>query len=377
MKIINRRYLAVLLTVCMIIGGWSASPDAARAATFAEINQDSVFLKQPGGSSLCTLVAAAMMVRRGAMMNGNENWASISTDMMRSAAWVEGTGLKWNFVCGGMTVAHGAFSGSASDLQAKLAEHPEGIVLYKQKTDQQHAILVTDYTDGVFYCADPSGAVAAGRIPLSDASIKIEDANFIWYISDPVLYLTDDSGKQIPHVVDTAKPDSTPKPTATARPAATAGPKVTSATKPKTTTKPKETSEAKPGTTTKPKKNAETKPKTTAKPKADGKEWESKSNGKVTVPGKVKGVKVTNKKKKTLTITWEKTSGAKGYQVRFATTRKIPKGSAFVNLTGHRAALTDLKKGSVFYVKVRAYKLKGKKKVFGAYSGIQKGKVKK
>ena len=97
----------------------------------------------------------------------------------------------------------------------------------------------------------------------------------------------------------------------------------------------------------------------------------------MTVPGKVKGVKVTNKKKKTLTITWEKTSGAKGYQVRFAATRKIPKGSAFVNLTGHRAALTDLKKGSVFYVKVRAYKLKGKKKVFGAYSGIQKGKVKK
>lgn len=373
MKTINRRYLAVILTVCVIIGGWSVSPDAARAATFAEVNQDSVFLKQPSGSSLCTLVAATMMVRRGAMMNGNENWASISTDMMRSAAWVEGTGLKWNFTCGGMTVAHDSFSGSASDLQTKLSEHPEGIVLYKQKSDQQHAILVTDYTDGVFYCADPSGAVASGRIPLSSASITIEAANYIWYVSDPVLYLTDDSGKQIPHVVDTAKPDSTPKPTAaaTVKPTATAKPKATA------TAKPKATATAKPKTTSKPKTTATTKPKTTAKPKATEKAGESKSNGKVTAPKKVKGVKVTNKKKKTLTITWEKTSGAKGYQVKFATTRKIPKGSAFVNLTGHRAALTDLKKGSVFYVKVRAYKLNGKKKVFGAYSGIQKGKVKK
>lgn len=367
MKTINRRYLAVILTACVIIGGWSAGQDTARAATFAEINQDSVFLKQPSGSSLCTLVAATMMVRRGAIMNGNENWASITTDMMRSAAWVEGTGLKWNFTCGGMTVAHDSFSGSASDLQAKLSEHPEGIVLYKQKSDQQHAILVTDYTDGVFYCADPSGAAASGRIPISSASITIEAANYIWYISDPVLYLTDDSGKQIPHVVDTAKPDSTPRPTAaaTVKPTATAKPKPTA------------TAAAKSKTTAKPKATATAKPKTTAKPKVTEKAGEPKSGEKVTAPKKVKGVKVTNKKKKTLTITWEKTSGAKGYQVKFAATKKIPKGSASVNLTGHRAVLTDLKKGSVFYVKVRAYKLNGNKKVFGAYSGTQKGKVKK
>ena len=44
---------------------------------------------------------------------------------------------------------------------------------------------------------------------------------------------------------------------------------------------------------------------------------------------------------------------------------------------GRRAALTDLSKGSVFYVKVRAYKLNGKKKVYGSYSAVKKGKVKK
>ncbi len=153
-----KRYIAVFMAACVILGGWNVQEGTAQAATFSDINQDSVFLKQPGGSNLCTLVAATMMVRRGAMMNGNDNWASISTDMMRSAAWVEGIGLKWNFTCGSVTVAHDSFSGTAADLQTKLSEHPEGIVLYKQKSDQQHAILVTDYTDGVFYCADPSGA---------------------------------------------------------------------------------------------------------------------------------------------------------------------------------------------------------------------------
>ena len=97
----------------------------------------------------------------------------------------------------------------------------------------------------------------------------------------------------------------------------------------------------------------------------------------MTAPGKVSGVAVKNNKKKTLTITWKSSKGAKGYQVRFATSKKIPKGAASVILTGHRAALTDLSRGSVFYVKVRAYKLNGKKKVFGPYSGVKKGKVKK
>lgn len=357
MKKINKRHLAVFMTICILVSGWQLQTERIQAATFSDINQDGVFLKQPSGSSLCTLVAATMLVRRGAMMNGNADWASITTDVMRSAAWVEGTGLKWNFTCGGVTVAHDSFSGSTSDLIVKLSEHPEGIVVYKQKSDQQHAILVTDYTDGVFYCADPAAGILPGRIPISSASIGIEEANYIWYVSSPDLYLTDASGNQIPHAVETPKPSaatSSPKPTATATPKPTAT------------------------ATTKPKATATAKPKTTAKPKATEKaESEDKSSEKVAAPGKVSGVSVKNNKKKTLTVTWKSTKGAKGYQIRFATTKKIPKGAAYVNLTGHRAALTDLSKGSVFYVKVRAYKLNGKKKVFGPYSGVKKGKVKK
>ena len=52
-----------------------------------------------------------------------------------------------------------------------LAEHPEGIVLYDRS--RPHAVLLTDYTDGVFYCSDPAGSVSLGRVPISAASISI------------------------------------------------------------------------------------------------------------------------------------------------------------------------------------------------------------
>ena len=62
-----------------------------------------------------------------------------------------------------------------------LAKHPEGIVLYDRR--QPHAVLLTDYTDGVFYCSDPAGSVSSGRVPISAASISIAGASCYWYIS--------------------------------------------------------------------------------------------------------------------------------------------------------------------------------------------------
>ena len=62
-----------------------------------------------------------------------------------------------------------------------LAEHPEGIVLYDRS--RPHAVLLTDYTDGVFYCSDPAGSVSLGRVPISAASISIAGASCYWYIT--------------------------------------------------------------------------------------------------------------------------------------------------------------------------------------------------
>lgn len=336
-----KRILAGSLAVMIIFGCLLGERSIlVQAATFNDINRSEVFLKQPSGSNTCTLVAATMLVRRGAMLNGNANWSGITTDVMQTAAWITGTGLKWDFNCGGITVTHGNFSGDAGDLAVLLAEHPEGIVLYKKKSDQNHAVLVTDYTDGVFYCADPSPGAQEGRIPMSSATISIEDSNYIWYVTSPDLYLTDTAGNIISH----EKVDSNSVPKATATPKATA--------KPMATVKP------------------------TATPKATATSKVAAPSKSVTAPKRVSSLAVKNNKKKTLTTSWGKVSGAKGYQVIYSTQKSFEEKNT-LSQTEKKCHLTKLTKGEVYYVKVRAYKLSGSKKVYGKCSTVKKAKVKK
>lgn len=56
-----------------------------------------------------------------------------------------------------------------------LEQHPEGIVLYDRT--QPHAVLLTDYTNGIFYCSDPAGNIGYGRIPITSSSVSIARAS--------------------------------------------------------------------------------------------------------------------------------------------------------------------------------------------------------
>lgn len=152
------------------------------AATFNDINSANMFFKQ-NTSTTCTLASAAMLVRRAALMNGNSAWSSVTEANMRSAAWTTG-GLKNSFSYAGINVSSGKLSGSKTQTVINLlSQHPEGIVLYN--FSKPHAILVTDYTNGTFYCADPSGAAPGGRIPISQATITVESGDKYWYVSSP------------------------------------------------------------------------------------------------------------------------------------------------------------------------------------------------
>ncbi len=150
--------------------------------TFSELNDDEVFLKQ-SQAHVCTLTSSTMMIRRAAMLSGNQEWKKITEASVRKTAWLEGTGLRWNFTSFGITVAQKSLS-SGNELIGLLDQHPEGIVIYN--TRQPHAILVTDYTDGVFYCSDPVNNAPSGRYPVSMASITIESASRCWYVKNPV-----------------------------------------------------------------------------------------------------------------------------------------------------------------------------------------------
>ena len=48
---------------------------------------------------------------------------------------------------------------------------------------QPHAVLLTDYTNGIFYCSDPAGNISSGRIPLSSSSVSIGRSSCYWYVT--------------------------------------------------------------------------------------------------------------------------------------------------------------------------------------------------
>ena len=132
----------------------------------------------------CTAASAAMIMRRAAMLTGDEDWAEIDEDMVVDAAWTW-RGISWTFSCQNVSFKHG-FIESTEDMIKLLDEHPEGIVAYCSW--YPHAIALLDYDEDTetFYCSDPAPDTDQGRVPISKALIDIEDIDQCWYVTDPV-----------------------------------------------------------------------------------------------------------------------------------------------------------------------------------------------
>ena len=89
---------------------------------------------------------------------------------------------------------------------------------------------------------------------------------------------------------------------------------------------------------------------------------------------KVKKAVITKTKrlsKTKLKVYIKKTEQVKGYQVIISTDKKFKKNLKKVKTSKQSVIMKSLKKGQTYYVKVRAYKLNGKKKVYGKYSNIK------
>lgn len=96
---------------------------------------------------------------------------------------------------------------------------------------------------------------------------------------------------------------------------------------------------------------------------------------KVTAPSKPTKVKVKNNKKKTATVTWSKVSGAKGYRVQYAYSAPFSKKTKTVST--NKFVAKKLKKKKTYSFRVRAYKMNGKKKLYGKWSKVVRIKIKK
>lgn len=91
-------------------------------------------------------------------------------------------------------------------------------------------------------------------------------------------------------------------------------------------------------------------------------------------PGKVIGLKLKTVKNG-LQASWKKCKGAAGYEVWYGTSKKLSNKKK-KNVKSAGIAIKKLKKKKTYYVKVRAFVNRNGKKVYGAWSGIVKRKVK-
>lgn len=96
----------------------------------------------------------------------------------------------------------------------------------------------------------------------------------------------------------------------------------------------------------------------------------------VTAPGSPKIASAKNNKKKTISLSWKKISGAAGYQIQYSTNKKFKKAKNKTT-TKPKLAIKKLKAKKTYYFRVRTYVLDGNKKVYSKWSKIKKVKVKK
>ncbi len=84
--------------------------------------------------------------------------------------------------------------------------------------------------------------------------------------------------------------------------------------------------------------------------------------------------------KKGFKVTWKKVSNAKGYQVKYSTskkfTKKTSKTATVKKATTTSKTVKDLKKKKTYYVKVRSYKTVNGNKVYSDWSNVKKVKTK-
>ena len=94
-------------------------------------------------------------------------------------------------------------------------------------------------------------------------------------------------------------------------------------------------------------------------------------------PAKVKGVTAKSKKKKTMTISFKKLKNVSSYQISYSMNKKWKKAKTVaVKKSVSKKVIKKLKSKKLYYVRVRALRKSGSKKMYGAWSTVKKVKIK-
>lgn len=96
----------------------------------------------------------------------------------------------------------------------------------------------------------------------------------------------------------------------------------------------------------------------------------------ITAPSKPTKLSDKNNKKKSVTISWKKVKGAKGYQIQYALNKGFSTKKS-KHTTKTKITIKKLKKKKAYSFRVRAYVLDGKKKIYGKWSAVKSVKIRK
>ncbi len=108
------------------------------------------------------------------------------------------------------------------------------------------------------------------------------------------------------------------------------------------------------------------------------KDFKVEAGDKAKTPAKVKGLKVTAKKK-AMVVKYKKVKNVKGknnYQIEYSLKKNFKNSKTKNNKTKTKMTVKKLKSGKKYYVRVRAYYKTSGSKIYGKYSSKKAGKIK-
>lgn len=182
----KKKIMSLIIALFMVLTIMPAMTDTAHAAT--KITDKSVYYVTGYVSGDCLLTANIYMMRRAAITRGSTDWQQMNNTSinLRGALCTSKTRRsnqlknKYSYTFDGLTFVgkNGSLSGSTSAKKKKirnlLKEHPEGIAVWANNAGKgyPHAVLITEYKNGTFYCADSTHNASKYRKKGKNAGIE-------------------------------------------------------------------------------------------------------------------------------------------------------------------------------------------------------------
>lgn len=181
----------------------------SNAPTNSDPFPEELFVYQGKGTSYCVVSSATMMIKNRLYRAGDASYKNVTKESVKSVALNQYGDMLNNYryvIDGKQFNLNSKQNVDKEYLLETLKNHPEGIVLYTWRKDnprgKQHAVILTKYVNGEFYCVDPAISKFA-ETPLKDSSLKTFYSNIedmytegivkIWFIESssvaPVQYI--------------------------------------------------------------------------------------------------------------------------------------------------------------------------------------------